>query len=121
VTWKDFLKYAKWISVFYAIGFAMALLGIWLPELGAKFIWSGVLFAGAAGIANVALGSYHYNHKPEMSMQKNMYLAEQAEAQVITGDGVSVQPGQALRQLEAKLTVDLDQKVRREVRDQRGY
>lgn len=121
MTWKDFLKYAKYISVFYAIGFAMALLGIWMPGVGEKFIWSGVLFAGAAGIANVALGSYHYNHKPEMSMQKNLYLADQAEAQVITGDGVAVEPNQALKQLEVKLTVDLDEKVRREVRDQRGY
>jgi hypothetical protein len=88
MTWADFLKYSKFIVIFYVIAFALVLIGIWSGSgVNWRFIWSGVVFGGAAAFANAALGIYHERHRTEMTLEKNIYLAKQEAPQVITGEG----------------------------------
>lgn len=120
MTWYDFLRYSKYIAVFYGAAFVLMLFGIWAGDtVNYKLIWSAVLFFGTAIAGNVALASYHYNHKGSMNMAKNEYLVEQDAAQVITdaGDSKSL----ALRATEADLEEHIRQIARKAVRDERGY
>jgi hypothetical protein len=125
MTWSDFLKYSKYIAVFYGIAFVMTLIGIWFvghSDTGWKFITTGILFACTAFAANVALGWYHSNHKSEMKMAKNVHLARQAEAQVITSDSKELQvvteEGQFANEM---LNEHMREAISEEVRKQRGY
>lgn len=117
MTWADFLKYSKYIAVFYAAAFVIGIVGIW-AQPHAQWIWSAVMFFGAAIAANVALGFYQANHKSALLFAKNDYLAKQEEAQVITGDGKSLAIPQALHQVEMEEFVK--QKVEEEW-DRRRY
>jgi hypothetical protein len=122
MTWSDFLRYSKYIAVFYAIAFVMALVGIWAGGgVDYKLLWSAALFFCTAIAANVALGVYHSNHKSEMRMAKNIHLAKQSQTQVITSDTKDLAvPEQD--QLAAQLLEDgMRDIIRREVRKERGY
>lgn len=118
MTWSDFLKYSKFIAIFYTIAFALVLVGIWSGTgVNYRFIWSGVLFGAAAITANVALGWYHSNHRTSMALEKNVYLATQEQAQIITSDTKELNL--------AKTEVDLENRfreiARKAIRDERGY
>jgi len=123
MTWSDFLKYSKYIAIFYAVAFVFAFIGIWAGTgVNYRLLWSGGLFFCTAIAANVALGWYHANHKSEMQMAKNVHLARKAEAQVITSDSKSLSVVTEEGQFAGEL---LDEHMRDaiadEVRKQRGY
>lgn len=121
MTWSDFLKYSKYIAIFYAIAFVVTLVGIWSVgqgDTGWKFIWSGVLFGVAAGTANICLGVYHSNHRVAMTMEKNIYQATQDQAQVITTDGKELEQ---MKPGEADVEVRFREIARKAIRDERGY
>lgn len=119
MNWSDFLRYSKYIAVFYGIAFTLVLTGIWLApsDTGWKFFWSGVVFGVTSAAANICLGIYHSNHKTSMAMEKNIYLATQEQAQVITSDDKGL--------LVAKTELDLERSfreiARKVIRDERGY
>jgi high-affinity Fe2+/Pb2+ permease len=118
MTWYDFLRYSKYIAIFYAIAFALVLIGIWSSiGVGERFIWSGVLFFAAAAAANIALGWYHSNHRSSMALEKNIYLDQQQKAQVITTEGKEL--------AELKTELDLEGRfreiARKTIREERGY
>jgi len=118
MTWSDFLKYSKYIAVFYGIAFAMTLVGIWFvgkSDTGWKFITTGILFGCTALAANIALGWYHSNHQSEMKMAKNIHLAKQSEAQVITSDSKELSVISERDQLSAQL---LDEGMRQAIQDE---
>jgi len=118
MTWNDFLRYSKYIAIFYAIAFALVLIGIWMGTgVNYRFIWSGVLFFVAAAAANIALGWYHSNHRQSMALEKNIYLDQMNQAQVITSE---------TRDLEqVKTEYDLEKRfreiARKAIREERGY
>ena len=119
MTWNDFLKYTKYIAVFYAIAFAIGIIGIW-AQPHAQWMWTAVLFFGAALAGNIALGSYHYNHKSSMVMAKNEHLAKREEAQVITGESTKALDFQR-KSVNAELDELMRDKVRQVIREERGY
>lgn len=125
MTWSDFLRYSKYIAIFYAIAFVMALIGIWAGDgVNDRLLLSAALFFCTALAGNVALGAYHTNHKSEMKMAKNIHLAKQTEAQVITSDSKDLAVPEE-QQLAAQL---LSESMRDVIRDEvyqarrdRGY
>jgi hypothetical protein len=118
MTWSDFLKYSKYVAVFYAAAFLVGIVGIW-AQPHSQWIWTAVMFFGAAMAGNVALACYHYNHKGSMLLAKNDYLAAQDEAQVITG---TTSKSMELRQagLRADMEEFMTDKIKEEMRN-RGY
>ena len=119
MTWSDFLRYSKYIAVFYVIAFMIGILGIWMEPHG-QWIWTASMFFGAALAGNVALGIYHANHKGSMLMAKNDYLQEQGAAQVITGER-----NKSLELRQSGLTADMEdfmrEQVEKQIRHTRGY
>jgi|KBSMisStaDraftv2_1062788.scaffolds.fasta_scaffold01796_6 hypothetical protein len=78
MTWADFLRYSKYIAVFYGLAVVLMVLGIWMPTgINYRFIWSAVLCFGVALASNVALGFYHANHKAEMRFAKAVYIQQE--------------------------------------------
>lgn len=119
MTWADFLKYTKYIAVFYATAFVIGVVGIWAePHL--QWMWTSMLFFFTALASNVALAFYHANHKGSMTMAKNEYLSKREEAQVITGE-----PSKELDFQRKALNADMEDlmkdKVRQVIREERGY
>lgn len=119
MTWKDFLRYTKYIGVFYAIAFALTLVGIWSTD--PKFVYSGLLFAGAAVVANVALGFYHSNHKQQMRFEKNLFLAEQEGSMDITGSEPAPAVVSSQQRLQEGIRELTESEVAKALRNQRGY
>jgi len=118
MTWNDFLRYSKYIAIFYTIAFALVLIGIWMGTgVNYRFIWSGVLFFATAVAANVALGWYHSNHRSSMALEKNIYLDQQQKAQVITSDT------KELAQMKTELDLEgrFREIARKTIREERGY
>lgn len=124
MNWSDFLRYSKYIAVFYAAAFVMAFSGIWITGLSEKFIWSGALLGATALAGNLALGFYYNNHKGLMLVAKNDYIAEQGGAQTITGDGKTVALSTGTIG-ESGMTVEfeefLKEQTRQALRRERGY
>lgn len=122
MNWEQFLKYSKYIAIFYGIAFVIALIGIWVEPHG-KWMLMGGLFFAAAFAGNVALGIYHSNHKGSMIQSKNEYLVQQDEAQVITGEstGTTMElatPSEAKKRVHA----DMDEYIKQVIRNERrGY
>lgn len=116
--WADFLRYSKYIAVFYAAAFIIGILGIWMEPHG-QWIWTAVMFFGAALAGNIALACYQYNHKGAMLMAKNDYLLTQEEAPVITS------ANKGLATTDSGLKADMAQFIQEEAekawRDRRGY
>lgn len=118
MTWTDFLRYSKYIAIFYAIAFVLVLIGIWAGDgVNYRFIWSGVLFGAAAGAANLALGWYHTNHSSSMALEKNIYLDQQEKAQVITSEGKELEVQKTALDMESRFR----EIARKTIRDERGY
>jgi hypothetical protein len=120
MTWQDFLKYSKYIAVFYGLAFCFVFAGIWVGNINMKLIWSGGLCFAVALAANVALGSYHYNHKKAMAFEKNVWLDQQQEAQVITGETPKAALQLHRRQNEQDFQEVIDQAVNKTLRE-KGY
>ena len=119
MTWNDFLKYSKYIAVFYAIAFLIGVIGIW-AQPHSQWIWTAVMFFGAALAGNVALGFYHANHRSSMVMAKNEYLSKQEEHVVITGETTKALDFQR-KAVNAELEDLMRDKVRQVIREERGY
>jgi hypothetical protein len=119
MTWSDFLRYSKYIAVFYAIAFMIGIIGIWAEPHG-QWIWTAAMFFGAALAGNVALGFYHANHQGSMVMAKNEYLAKAEEAQVITGETTKALDFQR-RAVNSEMDELMKDKVRQVIREERGY
>lgn len=119
MNWSDFLRYSKYIAVFYAIAFAIGIIGIWSPN-PERWIWTAVMFFGAALAGNIALGFYHANHKDAMVMAKNEHLMKQEEAVVITGETTKALDFQR-KAVNAELEGILKDQVRKVIREERGY
>lgn len=116
--WSDFLRYAKYIAVFYATAFIIGIIGIWIPP-HQKWMDTAVIIFLTAAVANICLGAYHYNHKPSMIMAKNEWLDEQDEPQVIASDSKELD---FKRRANDKEIEDLLQiQIRKALRDERGY
>jgi len=122
MTWSDFLKYTKYIAVFYAIAFCIGIIGIWMPN-PTRTVLTAAMFFCAALAGNVALGFYHANHKSEMKMAKNIHLARVDGVQSITSDakGLAVVTEQA-ELASGLLNESMREAIEEEVRKQRrGY
>ena len=119
MTWHDFLKYSKYIAVFYGIAFVIGLIGIWMPDPNRWVLTAGLFFCTAIA-ANVALGFYYHNHDGAMTLEKNIYLAEQEQAQVITGETPKKDLQILRRQQQADFKEVIDDAVRESLRKQ-GY
>jgi hypothetical protein len=121
MTWNDFLRYTKFIAVFYAIAFALVLVGIWLApsDTGWKFFWSGVVFGVTSAVANICLGIYHSNHKAVMVMAKNDWLEQRQQPQVIASE--SKELDYARKANNEEIEILLRAQIRKALRDERGY
>jgi hypothetical protein len=119
MNWEQFLKYSKYIAIFYAIAFCIGIIGIWVPPHG-QWLTMGAFFCAAALAGNVALAFYHSNHKGSMIQSKNEYLVQQDEAQVITGESTGTTMELATpSEARKRVVADMDEHIRQVVRDER--
>jgi hypothetical protein len=116
--WSDFLRYAKYIAVFYAAAFVIGILGVWIPP-HEKWLDTAVIIFLTAAVANICLGAYHYNHKPSMLMAKNDWLAEQDEPQVVASESKELDYARKINNEEIEAL--LRTQIRKAIRDERGY
>jgi len=122
VTWSDFLKYAKYIAVFYGLAFVIGVVGIWMPN-PTRTVLTAAMFFCAALAGNVALGFYHNNHRSEMKMAKNIHIARQDGVQSITSDAKGLAVVSEDDEVGAGfLNLSMREAIEEEVRKQRrGY
>lgn len=117
MTWTDFLRYTKYIAVFYVAAFITAMVGIWVPP-HVQWIWTGALIFLTAVASNVALGFYQYNHRGSLLYSK---AKEQPDnPQVVTALSDSKELALSDR-AAADLDIMLDDVALRAARRARGY